>query len=180
MMDKETIRQIKSDFFALRNGVIADKLRSAGCPYKIIFGLTVPQMESVAAKHEPSAGLAETLWANDSTRESRLMATMVFPVSEFSVDKAKKWIADADTVELVDMLCFRLVRNVEGAEQLAFSLAGEEPTRYAGLRLLMNLLVVRKLADVEKAKGVASQWAEGGDAVARVARQIKEEIEWCF
>ena len=44
----------------------------------------------------------------------------------------------------------------------------------------MNLLVVRKLADVEKAKGVASQWAEGGDAVARVARQIKEEIEWCF
>ena len=78
------------------------------------------------------------------------------------------------------MLCFRLVRNVEGAEQLAFSLAGEEPTRYAGLRLLMNLLVVRKLADVEKAKGVASQWAEGGDAVARVARQIKEEIEWCF
>ena len=174
MMDKETIRQIKSDFFALRNGVIADKLRSAGCPYKIIFGLTVPQIESVAAKHEPSAGLAETLWANDSTRESRLMATMVFPASEFSVDKAKKWIADADTVELVDMLCFRLVRNVEGAEQLAFSLAGEEPTRYAGLRLLM------KLADVEKAKGVASQWAEGGDAVARVARQIKEEIEWCF
>mgnify|MGYP003202348806 CR=1 FL=1 len=165
-MDKETIRQIKSDFFALRNGVIADKLRSAGCPYKIIFGLTVPQIESVAAKHEPSAGLAETLWANDSTRESRLMA--------------KKWIADADTVELVDMLCFRLVRNVEGVEQLAFSLAGEEPTRYAGLRLLMNLLVVRKLADVEKAKGVASQWAEGGDAVARVARQIKEEIEWCF
>lgn len=80
------------------------------------------------------------------------MATMVFPVSEFSVDKAKKWIADADTVELVDMLCFRLVRNVEGAEQLAFSLAGEEPTRYAGLRLLMNLLVVRKLADVEKPK----------------------------
>ena len=74
----------------------------------------------------------------------------------------------------------RLVRNVEGAEQLAFSLAGEEPTRYAGLRLLMNLLVVRKLADVEKAKGVASQWAEDGDAVARVARQIKEEIEWCF
>lgn len=134
--------------------MIADKLRSAGCPYKIIFGLTVPQIESVAAKHEPSARLAETLWANDSTRESRLMATMVFPVSEFSVDKAKKWIADADTVELVDMLCFRLVRNVEGAEQLAFSLVGEEPTRYAGLRLLMNLLVVRKLADVEKPKAL--------------------------
>ena len=38
----------------------------------------------------------------------------------------------------------------------------------------------QQLADVEKAKGVASQWAEGGDVVARVARQIKEEIEWCF
>ena len=38
----------------------------------------------------------------------------------------------------------------------------------------------QQLADVEKAIGGASQWAEGGDAVARVARQIKEEIEWCF
>ena len=42
---KEQIRQIKSDFFSLRNGEIADTLRKAGSPYKIIFGLQMPQLE---------------------------------------------------------------------------------------------------------------------------------------
>ena len=47
---KEQIRQIKSDFFSLRNGEIADTLRKAGSPYKIIFGLQMPQLEQIA-KH---------------------------------------------------------------------------------------------------------------------------------
>lgn len=178
-MDKETIRQIKSDFFALRNGVIADKLRSAGSPYKIIFGLTVPQIESVAAKHPQSAELAEALWDNATTRESRLMAAMVYPVEDFTLDKARQWLAEADTNELVDMLCFRLVRNIDGAETLAFQLAAESETVYAGLRLLMNLLVLRRLSNVDMAKEVADGQKEEVGAVGRVARQIADEIEYC-
>lgn len=178
-MDKETIRQIKSDFFALRNGVIADRLRAAGSQYKIIFGLTVPQIESVAAKHPQSADLAEALWGNATTRESRLMATMVYPVADFTVAKARQWIAEADTTELVDMLCFKLVRNLDGAEALAFELAAEPKTLYAGLRLLMNLLVLRRLSNVARAKELAGTLKDGSDAEGRVARQIADEIEFC-
>lgn len=179
-MDKETIRLIKSDFFALRNGVIADKLRRAGSPYKIIFGLTVPQIESVAAKHDPSTELAEALWNNATTRESRLMATMVYPLEDFSEETARQWLVEADTTELVDMLCFRLVRYLDGAETLAFSLASDSSMQYAGLRLLMNLLVLRRLGNVAGAKELVVPLTAGGDAVAGVARQIADEIEFCF
>lgn len=177
-MDKETIRQIKSDFFALRNGVIVDKLREAGYPYKIIFGLEMPQIEQIAAKQVKSADLAETLWHNDTTRESRLLATMVYPQEEFTVEKAQQWLAEADTVELKDLLCFRLVRNLDGAEALAFSLLDDEATAYAGMRLIMNLLVLRKLNDINRAKQMAEKWANGMGALSRVSRQVVDEIEW--
>ena len=59
------------------------------------------------------------LWNNRSTRESRLLAAMVYPREEFTAKKAEEWISDADTVELVDLLCFRLVRYIPEAEMLA-------------------------------------------------------------
>lgn len=177
-MDKETIRQIKSDFFALRNGVIADKLRDAGYPYKIIFGLEIPQIEQIAAKQAKSADLAETLWQNVTTRESRLLATMVYPQEEFSIENAQRWLAEADTVELTDQLCFRLVRNIDGAESLAFALLDGEAMAYAGMRLIMNLLVLRKLNDVDRAKQIAENLVCGASALSRVCRQVLDEIEW--
>lgn len=179
-MDREIIRQIKSDFFALRNGVIADRLRNVGFPYKIIFGLTIPQIEQVAAKQIRSAELAEELWHNVSTRESRLLATMVYPQDEFTAAKAQQWLSEADTVELIDLLCLNLVRNVDGAEELAFSLLNDEATSYAGMRLIMNLLVLRKLKDTSKAKQMAQKFANGTDALSRVSRQVADEIEWCL
>ncbi len=179
-MDKETVRQIKSDFFALRNGVIADRLRDAGYPYKIIFGLEIPQMEQIAAKQIKSAELAETLWQNVTTRESQLLATMVYPQEEFTIEKAQQWLSEADTVELTDQLCFRLIRDIAEAESLAFSLLADEKTAYAGMRLIMNLLVLRKLKDVDVVKQMAEKLSDGTDALSRVSRQVVDEIEWCL
>lgn len=180
-MLKETIKNIKTDFFALRNGAIADRLRSAGSPYKIIFGLMVPQIEQVAARQEPSVELAETLWANDSTRESRLMATMVCPREAFTREMAEKWVAGVDTEELADMLCFRLLRYMDGAEQWAGELyAGESRmNRYVALRLLMNLAVIGKLNDLDLAGRLAKEEDEADSrAMKLLRRQLADEVDW--
>lgn len=181
-MEKETLRNIKTQFFALRNGEIADRLRKAGSPYKIIFGLLLPQIEMVAGSVEPSVELAETLWANTSTRESRLMATMVYPLDAFTVEKAKEWAADCDTVELVDLLCFRLVRHLPGAENLLmeYLTADAAPVmRYFSLRLAMNLLVIGNLFEKDKVYAFALDEGNRADCKSRMlCRQVQEEIEW--
>ena len=50
MSDFNPLQNIKRRFFALRNGVIADTLRRAGSPFKIIFGLNLPQLAEIAAE----------------------------------------------------------------------------------------------------------------------------------
>nr|CDL66645.1 unnamed protein product [uncultured bacterium] len=144
---KEQIRQIKSDFFSLRNGEIADTLRKAGNPYKIIFGLQMPQLEQIAAKSGKSVELAEWMWANDSTRESKMFATMVYPIEEFDLAKAEEWALEAESFELIDTLCFRLVRYINGSEELVHKYieSTEKKMRYFAFRLALNLLILRKI-----------------------------------
>ena len=179
-MDSKIIKEIKTQFFALRNGEIADRLRKAGSPYRIIFGLLVPQIQEVALSQEYSRELAEFLWNNDSTRESRLLATMVFPKDEFTLEDTLKWLETIDTEELVDMFCFQLVRNVEGAESLiARFIDDEKPLmKYFALRLSMNLLIIGRMKDMDSVKA----WAEkefscNNSSTKLLCKQIIDEIE---
>ena len=52
---------VKRRFFAMRNGIIADTLRSAGSPFKIIFGLNLPQIIDIASQTPHTIELAEQL-----------------------------------------------------------------------------------------------------------------------
>lgn len=181
-MDSKIIKEIKTQFFALRNGEIADRLRKAGSPYRIIFGLLVPQIQEVALSQEYSRELAQFLWDNVSTRESRLLATMVFPKDEFTMEDALKWLETVDTEELVDMFCFQLVRNVEGAESLvAKFIDNEKPLlKYFALRLSMNLLIIGRLKDMDSLKGWAeAEFARNDLSTKLLCKQIIDEIaEW--
>lgn len=178
MTTNEIIRKIKSDFFALRNGEIADRLRKAGNPYKIIFGLQIPQLESIAAIIGQSKEIAEWLWNNTSTRESRLLATMIYPQENFCLETAKKWINSIDTNELADILCFKLLRNIDGAEKLiATYVNGDNLKRYLAFRLAMNLLILRKLEDLTVIKNSAQKELANGTN-RMVAKQILDEIEF--
>lgn len=165
----------------MRNGDVADRLRKAGSPYKIIFGLLVPQIEQIAATVTPSSELADELWRNISTRESRLLATMVFPQNEFTILKAREWIASADTKELIDMLCFRMVRNLADAELLIaeYGCCKSDLMRYFALRLSMNLLIIGKLKDLDSVYDFAEQeYASNNPATRNVALQVMDEIEF--
>lgn len=99
-----------------RNGVIADSLRKAGMPYRVIYGLQLPQLKRIAAdlkeslSEEELVGLGEELHADRNVRESRLLAMAVYPPSRFSIEKGQEWIADLLTREEADLLPFLLLR----------------------------------------------------------------------
>lgn len=88
-------------------------------PYRIIFGVNLPQLVAIAAETPQSAQLADELWHNDSTRESMLLAPMVYPPEKFDIEKAREWIADIPTPEVADILCLKLLKKMPWACSLA-------------------------------------------------------------
>lgn len=112
------IQSIKKEFFAFRNGIIADALRKAGMPYKTIFGLQIPQLAHIARSYKPSMEIADELWNDKDVRESRLLATYLFPIGQISEEKALELMRYAQTPEESDMLAFRLLKRLPYASEL--------------------------------------------------------------
>ena len=147
MNEYNPMQRVKRQFFAMRNGIIADTMRKAGSPFRVVFGLNLPQIVEIAAQTGVDDELAEALWANSTTRESMLMAPMIADRTAFDIDRARRWVATVPAAEVADILCHRLLRHMPYAWQLAEELADNAPTQYTGLRLVLNLLA----SDPEKA-----------------------------
>lgn len=135
------MQSLKRAMFAMRNGVVADALRQGGCPFKIIFGVNLPQLAEIAARCEHTKEFAEQVWANSTTRESMLIAPMLMPVDGFDEAKAREWISQVPTAEVADVLCLKLLRHTGYALDLARDLCESDDVmaRYVGLRLMCNL-----------------------------------------
>ncbi len=142
---KDTIRELRQQFYMMRNGAVGAQMRQGGVAYKVNFGLTLPQISAIAGGYEPDADLAEALWAATETRECRLAAPMLMPAEAMTEERARAWIAALATTEEADVLCHRLLRGTPYAPELALRLAddADDLRRYTGLRLMLLLLLVR-------------------------------------
>ena len=125
--------RIRKEFFALRNGMIADTLRKGGLEQKYIFGLQLPQIKSIADRYRPegkdeAAAMARALWNDRNCREARLMACHLMPPAILDEGEGAEWAADAATREEADILAFRLLRYLPSAAKLAKDLEASDDT----------------------------------------------------
>lgn len=128
MDGNQILKDIKKSFLVFRNGIISDTLRKAGMPYKVIFGLQVPQLASISRMlhNEQLNGMdnaelttvADMLWNDREVRESRLLAPYIYESASVAIDKAKELAADIRTREEADMLAFRLFKRLPYREKL--------------------------------------------------------------
>lgn len=181
------MQSVKRRFYAMRNGMLAAQMRQGGVDYRINFGLTIPQIKDIAAELIASglsaaelASLARALWDNESTRESRLLAPMILPPEE-APEVAARWMEEAQTAEIADMLCHSLLRRLDCAPGLVAAAMASPTGRlgsYTPLRLLANLLASGRISADEAEKTMAASPAEAGDAamVKRLRTQIEQEI----
>lgn len=170
-----TMQTVKRRFFALRNGIIADSLRKGGASYKIIFGLNLPQISEIASEMPKDAALARILWDNSSTRESRMLAPMLFPPEEIDAATALRWASEVNEREIADILCLKLLKKLPYALWLVAEI-NRRPTplaAYTAMRLSLNLLP----EGIEQARNLADSHAST-PGLARLARQISEEISY--
>ncbi|MBD5425013.1 MAG: hypothetical protein HDR45_02300 [Bacteroides sp.] len=166
------LRTVKQRFFAFRNGIIADLLRSQRASgHRVIFGLNIPQLREIAAEAGCDPELAAQLWADREVRESRLLAPMIAEPT----DDALAWMDEAHTMEEADVLCHALLRRCPGAlDAVRRRLSDADPMRqYCALRLLLNLAMAS--AEVRAAvPGLLAQCCPLNSANAGVCDRLRQ------
>lgn len=177
MTEFNPLQKIKREFFSLRNGVIADTLRRAGCPFRIIFGLNLPQISGIAAATGYDADMARLLWANTSTRESMLLAPMLLDPVAVTAGETMAMVGESPSAEVTDVLCHSLLRKMPDAFDIACALAREDGKmqRYAAMRLLWRFISSHTDRVMELAR---DEMARGDEFTLTPARQIVEEIDF--
>lgn len=171
-------QNVKRRFFAMRNGMLADTLRNAGCPYRIIFGLNLPQLREIADAFGYDEALAEELWRNDSTRESRLLAPMLVNPATFSPEHAEGWIAELkSSAEEIDYLCHSLLRKTGYFTSLIEKYKGSDdaPLRYLALRLAFSLLATNPGRTLTLAE---NELERNEGFTAAIARQLRDDAKY--
>lgn len=118
MVDKLVLSAIHARFRQLRNGEVVDNLAAQGITYRLAWGLESYRLREIAQEFEPSAELADALW-NEEVRESKMLATRLYPISEMTEEKALGWIAEIKYTELADQICMNMLAKLPFAQQLA-------------------------------------------------------------
>lgn len=172
------MQNVKRRFFAMRNGIVADALRKGGDIHRIIFGLTLVQLKEIASVTPHSADLARLLWANDSTRCSRLLAPMLMPSDSVTAEEGYQMLYNVLTAEEADILCHSLLRKLADAASIASSVlqSGDTPLRrYAALRLYFNVVNSNPKSALEAARQLID---DPVPYVANLAANLAEEAEY--
>lgn len=187
------MQRVKRRFFAMRNGDLAAQMAALGAVYQINFGLNLPQIAEIARDFLPGgaeaptpdegfdyADFARRLRSNISTRESMLIAPMLFPVELLEADEALAWACEVPTAEVADILCMKLLRRYAGARDVVMALAQEDMhlRRYTAMRLLLNLLQTGQADAAFAAPMLEAEEKRGCVTTASVCRQIAQELEF--
>ena len=180
------VREIRKEFFAFRNGIIADKLRKAGDPHSIIMGCLLADVTAIAQRaredindEEKLAAIAQELWSDTNSRECRLAAPMLYPARLMTQEMAMEWCGTVETIEIADNLCHKLLRQLSNAGTLFRQLIGDERllVKYTGYRLMLNLLLLGKEQPSASLKTIVE--AEAANAMpplSQLLRDIQEEL----
>ena len=152
-------KSIRKEFFAHRNGVVADVLRRAGDPHQMIMGCQLADVIAIASHYDKNAVLAQALWDELKHRECRMAAPMLYPVEEFKMETAIEWCNSVESTEIADVLCHRLLRHCDFAPALCERLrVSQEPfVRYTVWRLTLNLLLMSKIEKSSSLKDIVEQ-----------------------
>lgn len=139
---KELERDIKKELRASMNGILSARMRQAGMPYKVIFGTELPRLQDIAREFPASAELAQRLW-QQPIRETRLLAIMLMPVSDFKPEVAEAWADTLLSAEEAQIMAMLLLPETQEAKAIAIRWieSSRELCAVAGTLCMRHLLV---------------------------------------
>ena len=152
-------QDLKKEFFAYRNGIIAEQLRAAGDPHTMIMGCQLADIITIASHYNKDA--------------------MLYPIEEFKMETALAWCNSVESVEVADVLCHRLLRHLDYAPALFDQLRQSDTilVRYTAWRLALNLLIMNKIAKTNELRAMVEKELETAQPPLRqVLESIAEEL----
>ena len=173
------LQSIRKEFFAYRNGIVAEALRRVGDPHQVILGCQLSDVISIADRYDKDAQLAQALWDDEKHRECHLAAPMLYPVEEFEMETAIAWCESVESEEIADVLCHRLLRQLPYAVELWEQLLGSKETlvRYTAWRLLLNLLLMNRIEKTSELRFVVErELLAAKSPLWKVLESIAEEL----
>jgi Predicted DNA alkylation repair enzyme len=138
----ERLKEIRTRLRLSMNGVVSTSMREKGIVYKLNFGVSLSKIKEIAADFERDATFAKRLW-NEDVRELKIIATLLYPHSEFSKEEAELWIKDVRYIEIAEQINTNLLQNLSYANELAASWITneEEFTQVIGFLLYSRLFL---------------------------------------
>ncbi len=128
-MTHDTVIEIKKALRASMNGVLSAKMRDAGMPYKLVFGVELPRLLEISKEFAPNLELALELW-KENIRECKILAVLLLPDGEMTADLAEIWVSEIPTAEIAQILVMYQLRNLPQAADVAFRwIASEDETK---------------------------------------------------
>ncbi len=183
------MQTVKRRLYAMRNGALAAQMRNGGLNYRINFGVNIPQIKEIASDLLQTGltttelvDLANALWSNENTRESRLIAPMILPIEAMTPELATRWLREAQTTEIADHLCHSLLRKLPYADAAANAVLADadasDINRYAALRLILNRLILRKTEPAQAVEQARNEQARKCPLTNTIAAQIINEADF--
>ena len=141
MTTTETIKDIRKRCRLAMNGVASTGMRESGLNYKLNFGVSLLKIKEIASVYSPDKELAEALW-QENVRELKILATMLYPVIDFTKDKAGIWVCQIPNQEIREQICLNLFQKLSYANEIAtdWTTSPDNSTRATGYWLLVRLM----------------------------------------
>ena len=136
----DEVREIKKSLRLAMNGVVSTLQRRQGLDYKINFGVEIPRLKGIAAKHAKNRELATALW-QDNIRECKMLAIWLMPEDGFN-EVAEKWIGETRFSEIADQLAMHLLCRLPDAwdKALQWTANSEGMYCYCGYLTISHLI----------------------------------------
>lgn len=136
----QKLMEIKRSFRLLMNGPGSQSMREKGLGYKINWGVPFTELKKMAEEYGKDYDLAIELWKED-IRECKILATLIMPADKMLAEITDLWMEQINNQEMIEMLVFNLLQNVEYAPVIAYQwIASDKPLyEMAGFHLLSRL-----------------------------------------
>lgn len=109
---------IKKNIYLHKNGIVSESMEDKGIHYAMNYGVSLLDLKQLVDTLPHNELLAQRLW-DENIRETKLLATLLYPAESMNEEKAITWLKDINNIELAE----QVARNLLSKSSIAISIA---------------------------------------------------------